>query len=820
MRGGGGMSGKNSGFSLQVQPPSYVLHPNFPLSLFAYWKAQAVLGLVLVLIGIFVPVKADDGVICPNLGDLISEFSDYFEVRCLGFTDQRGKKTRNSGFKFGEGYSAKFTFTLKESSSDQLTIEYQTTNSTDPTDPQAMSGLDYEHKSGALIFAAGQTASMSFDIPISEDSHYEVTEYFGLKITFKVNDDNKGHQTKDIEIYEKEEATITITDSSDNKPSSIEIPETAGNNNKEVKFKLDKTVPHDFTINWELYDSEHRTATLATNHGGNMVGVDIVEAELKGSVTFPANTRTQTVSLGGIQDDSISEPDEQFALNFRASVGTNNKPILFGALRESELSSTTATRSFTIKDNDLVTGSKSAIVYLHGDAPIQYLSGIGKIFPSTRTVITEGRSTTITATLKGTAPTQNLTIPLKWTGFPSTADSKDFDLPAAITISSGQRSGTATLTIRKDNVDERHYELLAIEIDKDSLDSNYERGDRNRFEVIMVDANKTPVKLRNLSNSEIEENSDAKLTFEIEMSRPPNGPVDNAENAPFTVVLDEGQPSFRLKYTPVNPAMGGKPKDFMAPDNVAGSECAEEGGSTKQYVCTVTIDPRDDDLWENDETFKIDLDFGTSTFNDGLKAADGHKPLQFTIKDDETQPKFSIEAATATEGGVLVFKVKRTGATGNEISVQARTKDDTGANHAVAGKDYTAIVPTTLEFRKVDTVKNVKNFSVTSLQDIIDEENETFLVTLTAPKALDGLPAPAIEIGEATGTINDDNAAPNAITITVDTDTSTQGDQDEVGENDRDVSINVTAEITSPTLIFYRPDDRDFCRRRLKRLLD
>ncbi len=754
----------------------------------AYWKARAALSLFLVLFGIFTPVKADDGVLCPNLNEY--PFTEFLEIRCLGYTDSaNGQKNRNSGFHFGEGYPAKFTFTRKGNLSEPLTIEYETTiHSGD--DPHAVAGSDYTSVGGTLNFAADDRVAQSFEIPISEDSTYEATEYFGLKITVKVNNVLKGTKTKEITIFEKQSRTITISPG-----SPIGIPETAGSRNKPVIFTLDDTVPHEITISWTLYDSEHRTATVAEKRGGDMAQIDIVRAELQSSLTFPANTRSVTGYLEGINDDNIPEPDEQFALTFGNQVGSNNKPIRF--VDESNPNSTVspATRSFTIKDDDTVTGPKSAIVYLHGRAPIDYFPVVNDVFPSTQTEITEGNGTTITATLKGAAPAQNLTIPLKWTGFPSTANSDDFDLPATITIRAGETSGTANLTVKNDSVDERHYELLAIEIDESKLDSNYERGDRNRFEVIMIDANKTPVKLRGLSSSEIAENAqNPNLTFEIEMARPPNGPVTNSENAPFTVVLDEGQPKFELKFSKLNNAKGGLGTDFTAKQSVDGSACAKETDSIL-FVCRVTISIKDDDLWERDETFRVNLDFTASKFTDGIKAATGHAPLDFTIKDDETQPKFSIEAATATEGSDLVFKVKRTGALGNRISVRAKSKDDTGANHAVAGKDYTANTET-LEFGSGVTTKD---FSVTSLQDILDEANETFLVALDTPKALDGLPPPAIETGEASGTINDDDDPPTAITITVDTDSSTPGDQVKVDEADGDVSVNVTAEITSPT---------------------
>ena len=215
--------------------------------------------------------------------------------------------------------------------------------------------------------------------------------------------------------------------------------------------------------------------------------VDIVKNELEGSVTFPANTISHTGYLNGINDDKIAEPDEQFALTFSVDSGNAFNDIYFESELDTESLSSTATRSFTIKDNDSITDKP--VVYLHGQAPIQHFPVTMNRFPSTRIEIAEGGGTKLTATLKGAAPEKDLIIPLKWAGFPTgEVDSSDFDLPEDITIRNGENSGTVELRIKKDSADERHYELLAIEIDEEEMNSKYEIGDRNRFEVIMVDS--------------------------------------------------------------------------------------------------------------------------------------------------------------------------------------------------------------------------------------------------------------------------------------------------------------------------------------------
>ena len=791
------MSSKNEGIAPLVQPPAYD-RADIPLSSLAYWKARALFGLVLVFISLFLPVNADDGVICPNLGDRLTHL---IEVRCLGYYDtHNGTIRRNDGFRFGEGYPAKFTFKRVEDKPDfskPLTIHYRTTGST--RSPQATPGVDYTSTNGTLTFAANEIAAKSFEIDILhfEGDIYEVTEYFGLEISVSVNDVDQGSQTKEIQIFEKEQRHIENIGT-----SPIGIPETEGTNNKQITFKLNKAVTHDFTIKWDLYDSEHRTATVVDGRGGEMSMADIDLNKLEGSVTFPAGATSHTVNLEGIIDDNIPEPEEQFALRFSIDSGNAFNDIYF----ESEIDTgpllSTADRSFTIEDDDPVADSDMPIVYLHGQAPIQYFPTTGNKFPSTRIEIAEGGGTNLTATLKD-APTENLTIPLKVTGFPSNAvNSSDYELPDAITITAGKKSGTVDLKIKRDNVDERHHELLAIEIDKLKMDSKYEIGDRNRFEVIMVDSDKTKVDLLNPSATTLTEAEGAReATFKLRIGRRPK--ADTTETRPFEGVnTNEDDAMIVLSY------MGTATRDddytltpieFSIPKSPAElpSDCKHDDDDDA-VTCTVTLKVIDDDLYERGsgttENVIIKLDTGKSSFTGGITTPSG---LNLTIEDDDPQPMFSIADVSGPEGGNITFTVERSGARGNNVSVTAGTTNHAGAtNSATADTDYSVKTGKTLNFLKNDTSET---FVVATTDDNIHELDETFAVKLSKPVDNQGLPEPAIDDGTAIGTISDNDDAPTQLTISVDTDTSTDGNQNTIAEAADKTTVSVTATIDSPT---------------------
>ena len=108
-----------------------------------------------------------------------------------------------------------------------------------------------------------------------------------------------------------------------------------------------------------------------------------------------------------------------------------------------------------------------------------------------------------------------------------------------------------------------------------------------------------------------------------------------------------------------------------------------------------------------------------------------------------------------TEGAGAEFVVSLDGASGKTVTVTYATGDDT----AEAGKDYTEVPGTELTFTAGQTAKTI---TIATLDDDLDEDAETFTVTLSAP----GNAALAADKTTATGTINDDSDAAPEVGIT------------------------------------------------------
>ncbi len=210
---------------------------------------------------------------------------------------------------------------------------------------------------------------------------------------------------------------------------------------------------------------------------------------------------------------------------------------------------------------------------------------------------------------------------------------------------------------------------------------------------------------------------------------------------------------------------------------------------------TVEVQTTQDDLFEPDETFKAVLSAPALAEDDpgtGVSIAAGKGTATGTIKNDDTEPSFAVADASAAEGNGITFTVTRSGAMDNAVSVKWNTKADSsdGAN-AASTTDYTPVTTaTTLNFaRGVSS----RTFTVATTEDLLAEGNETFLVELT------GAVGGTISTAEATGTINDDDAAPTGITLSVDADTGTMGTQTSLAEEGGVKTVRVTATIDGAT---------------------
>ena len=133
--------------------------------------------------------------------------------------------------------------------------------------------------------------------------------------------------------------------------------------------------------------------------------------------------------------------------------------------------------------------------------------------------------------------------------------------------------------------------------------------------------------------------------------------------------------------------------------------------------------------------------------------------FKIAVKGSEASDvSLSVADASAAEGSAVTFTVTLSQASAREVTVQYATSIE--STDTAEAADFTAVPATTLTISAEETTKT---FTVQTSQDTIDEEDETFTVTLSNP-----LNATISESnGTAIGTIREQASKPTPVTATV-----------------------------------------------------
>ncbi|MCB0116175.1 MAG: DUF11 domain-containing protein, partial [Caldilineaceae bacterium] len=209
--------------------------------------------------------------------------------------------------------------------------------------------------------------------------------------------------------------------------------------------------------------------------------------------------------------------------------------------------------------------------------------------------------------------------------------------------------------------------------------------------------------------------------------------MENSGALTFTVSLDtvSGLPVSVVYSTTNGTAIAGE--DYQVVTNTLSIPAG-------QSQITFTVPLLDDAVAESTETFSVLLSNPS-----GATLADAAGTG--TILDDEPSPKLSIADVNVGEsGGSAVFTVTLSVPNAEDVGASYATSNGS----AIAGTDYTAAS----SVLTITAGLTVTTISVPVLPDTLDEDDETFTVTLSAPMGATILDAVAI------GTILDDDPAP------------------------------------------------------------
>ena len=225
--------------------------------------------------------------------------------------------------------------------------------------------------------------------------------------------------------------------------------------------------------------------------------------------------------------------------------------------------------------------------------------------------------------------------------------------------------------------------------------------------------------------------------------------ADEGDNITFTVTLSAAVQG-GLKVTPGYANVTTASGDYTA--NTTALTFTGTASETK----TFTVSTKEDQVVEADETFTVSLtvsgtsltvtstDTGTGTIND----------------DDATNAAVRVNNASASEGNAITFTVTLSKAVQGGLTVTPSYTNGTAASG-----DYTANT-TGLSF--TGTANETKTFTVSTTEDDVVEDDETFTIGLT----VSGTSLTVTSTDTGTGTINNDDNA----TVTVNNANADEGD--------------------------------------------
>ena len=570
--------------------------------------------------------------------------------------------------------SLAFVVTLQPAGTLEATAAYATADGT------ATAGNDYEAKTGTLTFAVGETAK-TIMVPVKADTLPEDDETFTVTLSNLMNASRGSHGTGTIQ---DDDAIVLLTDGRGSEASGL----------LEFVVSLDGRGSARSTVLVD-YETADRSAEA---------GTDYEAAE--GTLTFPVGTSTLTIPVTVI-DDAVHERTETILLFLTSIIG--------------------ATADDTLAQGVIVDDDEASTEIELTAAPSRVVEGEG----ATAVVVTA----TLDASARQGATT--VTVSVAKSG---AAGVVDFDpVPAfAITIAAGATSGTKTFTLTPidDEVDERD-EVLDIAGTSD-----------------------LPVTATSVTLTD-DDSTSSSISLAADPPRVSEG--DGATSVEITATLDGGA---RTAATTVTVSVSGSGNaDAVDFQNVPSFTITIAAGD-RSGTGTFTLTPIDDIVDESDETLSVT---GTSD----LPVTETEVEL---ADDDSTSSSISLTAQPprVSEGdGATSVEVMATLDAGARTEATTVTVTVSGSGNADA-VDFQNVPSFTITIAAGDR-SGTGTFTLTPIDDIVDESDETLSVTGTSD-----LPVTETEVELA-----DDDSTSSSISLTA--------QPPRVSEGDGATSVEITA---------------------------
>ncbi|MEO8033044.1 MAG: Calx-beta domain-containing protein [Acidobacteriota bacterium] len=204
------------------------------------------------------------------------------------------------------GASVVITVTRTNGGTSAVTVNYATSNGT------ATSGADYTASSGTLTWAAGDSTSKTFTVPILDDTIVEGNETFNITLSAPTGGATLGSQSSAVvTIVDIEPGVLQFAN------ASYSVAEDGGS----VTVTVTRTNGSTGAV----------TVNYATSTGTATSGADFTATS--GTITFAAGDATPKTIVIPITNDGIPEPPENFTVTLStpgggATVGAQSSTVV------------------------------------------------------------------------------------------------------------------------------------------------------------------------------------------------------------------------------------------------------------------------------------------------------------------------------------------------------------------------------------------------------------------------------------------------------------------------------------------------------------
>ncbi|MEH2044356.1 Calx-beta domain-containing protein [Nostoc sp.] len=532
----------------------------------------------------------------------------------------------------GTTTNANFTISLSNPSSQQVTVNYNTSDGT-----AQVADSDYNSALGTITFNPGET-SKTLSIGVVGDNKFETDETFSVNLLAATNAaiaDSLGVATI---INDDNQPTITISD----------VSVTEGNTGT--------TTNANFTISLSNPSSQQVTVNYNTSDGTAQVADSDYNSAL-GTITFNPGETSKTLSIGVVGDNKF-ETDETFSVNLLAAT------------------------------NAAIADSLGVATIINDDnQPTITISDVS---------VTEGNTGTTTNanfTISLSNPSsQQVTVNYNTSdGTAQVADSDYNSALGTITFNPGETSKTLSIGVVGDNKFETD-ETFSVNL---LAATNAVIADSLGVATIINNDNPTTVSISDVSIAEGNTGTTINANFTISLSNPSSQQV--------TVNYNTSDGTAKVSDSDYNPA--------------SGTIIFNPGETTK----TLGIAVIGDNKAENNETFSVNL-FGATntTITDSLGVA--------TITNDDEPPAISIADVSVKEGttGMITnanFVVTLSNEFYQRVIVNYSTSDGTAKE---SDSDYNFGLGTII----FDSGETSKVISIGVRGDNKVEPSETFFVNI------------------------------------------------------------------------------------------